>query len=69
MRVTKKFFDPLYGYLEKGQYVPNDGYGHKLLKAGHVVKDADFGKKRSYKTKVVKDDPKAGDQNELPGTD
>lgn len=54
MKVKKRFFDPLYGYLEKGQYVPNDGYGHKLLKAGKVTRD----NARNYKTKVVRDEPR-----------
>ena len=55
MKVKERFFDPLYGYLEKGQHVPNDAYGHRLLKAGKVAKDEPA---KTYETKVVRNQPK-----------
>ena len=58
MKAPRKFFDSLYGWVQKGQYIPNDGYGHRLLSEGKVVRDDE------YETKVLRPKPKRKRKNE-----
>lgn len=51
MKAKTKFFDPLHGWVKKGQYIANDGYGHRLLHEGKVVRDDE------YDTKVLRPRP------------
>ena len=58
MKAPKKFFDPLHGWVNKGDYIPNDGYGHRLKSEGKVVSDEE------YETKVLRPGPKRKRKNE-----
>jgi hypothetical protein len=60
MKAKAKFFDPLYGWVQKGDYIPNDAQGHRLLAAGHVVRDDE------YETKVLRPKPKRRRKNAKP---
>ena len=60
MKAKAKFFDPLYGWVQKGQYIPNDNYGYRLKAAGHVVPDDE------YETKVLRPKPTRRRKNAKP---